>query len=253
MSLPLDLSGKVALVTGAGTGIGRACARLFAEHGADLSLAGRKVAPLEETAAMVRALGRRAAVIPTDVKDPDACERLVDQTVSEFGRLDILVNNAGGSRAKSLDDWKLSDFQDMVALNLTSVWVLTLAASRHMRGGDGGAIVNISSMASLKAVPHSAPYGAAKAGVNNLTATLSVDLAKFGIRVNAIAVGVVKSEGFIRAMDRMGIDPDSAGGSSALGRVGLPDEIAWPALFLATPASSYMTGQTICVSGGPVA
>jgi NAD(P)-dependent dehydrogenase (short-subunit alcohol dehydrogenase family) len=250
MDTPFDFTGKVALVTGAGTGIGRASALLFASHGADLALAGRKLEPLEATAAAVRALGRRASVIPTDVKDPEACERLVDQTLAQFGRLDILLNNAGGSRAKSLDDWTLRDFNDMVQLNLTSVWVLSLAAARRMRE-TGGAIVNISSMASLKSVPHSAPYGAAKAGVNNLTATLSVDLAKFGVRVNTIAPGVIRTEGFDRAMDRMKLDPDEVGGNNPMGRAGLPEEIAWPVLFLASPASSYMTGQTIAVCGGP--
>lgn len=249
MQFPFDLSGKVAIVTGAGSGIGRASATLLAEHGVDVVLAGRKRDPLEATAASVRALGRRATVIPTDVKDPEACERLVSQALAAHDRLDILLNNAGGSRAKELDSWTLGDFNDMVQLNLTSVWVLSLAASRHMRE-RGGAIVNISSMASLIPTPHSAPYGAAKAGVNNLTATLSIDLARFGIRVNGIAVGVVKSEGFLRAMDKLGLDPDEVGSGNALGRPGLPEEIAWPVLFLVSAASSFMTGQTIAVCGG---
>jgi len=247
----LNLQDRVAIITGGGTGIGRATAVLLAQHGADIVLAGRKQEPLDETAQQVRAIGRRAFVLPTDVKDTEACERLVARTMDEFGRLDILVNNAGGSRAKSLDAWELTDFKDMLALNLTSVWVLSLAAARHMRAA-GGAIINISSMASLRAVPHSAPYGAAKAGVNNLSAVLSVDLAPYGIRVNAIAVGSVKSEGFVRAMARMGMDPDTAGGQNPMGRAGLPDEIAWPVLFLASDASSYMTGQTIAVCGGPI-
>ena len=245
----LDLTDNIAVITGGGTGIGRASAVLLAQHGAHIVLAGRKEAPLEETAEQVRALGRRALVVPTDVKDPEACERLVARTMEQFGRLDILVNNAGGSRAKSLDDWTLADFNDMVALNLTSVWVLSLAAARHMRT-RGGAIVNISSMASLRAIPHSAPYGVAKAGVNNMTAVLGADLAQFGIRVNCIAVGTVKSEGYVRAMDRMGLDPDVAGSQNPMRRPGLPEEIAWPVLFLASGAASFMTGQTIAVNGG---
>ncbi|WP_242129507.1 SDR family NAD(P)-dependent oxidoreductase [Sphingobium sp. Sx8-8] len=245
----MDLTGKVAIITGSGTGIGRASAVLLAQQGADIVLAGRKEGPLDESAGQVRALGRRASVIPTDVKDSDACEALVARTMEEFGRIDILLNNAGGSRAKSLDAWTLADFHDMIALNLTSVWVLSLAAARHMRG-TGGSIINISSMASLRAVPHSAPYGVAKAGVNNMTSVMAVDLAPFGIRVNCIAVGTIKSEGYIRAMERMGLDPDVSGAGNPMGRPGLPEEIAWPVLFLASDASSYVTGQTLAVNGG---
>ncbi len=248
---PFDLTGQVAIVTGAGTGIGRAIAYLLADHGADLVLAGRKVEPLEVTAAEVLARGRRASVIPTDVKDAKACERLVEAAMETYGRLDILINNAGGSRAKSLDTWTLEDFNDMVALNLTSVWVLSLAAGKHMRV-RGGSIVNISSMASLRAVPHSAPYGAAKAGVNNLTAVLSVDMAPYKIRVNCIACGTIKSEGFLRAMDRLKLDPDVTGGANPMGRAGEVDEIAWPTLFLVSKGASFITGQTIAVSGGPI-
>ena len=249
---PFDFSGRVALITGGGTGIGRATARLFAERGADVALAGRKREPLEETAALVTSLGRRATVLPTDVKDAEACEALAAAAMQAHGRIDYLVNNAGGSRAKSYTTWTLADFDDMLALNLRSVWVLSRAVASLIRESGGGAIVNISSGASLFPVPHSAPYGAAKAAVNNLTMTLSVDLAKFGIRVNCIAPGVVRTEGFDRAMSRMNLDPATMG-RNAQGRVGEPEEIAWPALFLATPASSFMTGQTIAVAGGPSA
>jgi NAD(P)-dependent dehydrogenase (short-subunit alcohol dehydrogenase family) len=247
---PFDLSGKAAVVTGGGTGIGRASALLYARYGADLVLAGRSLPALNRTADEVRALGTRATVIVTDVRDADACERLIAHTIQTYGRLDILLNNAGGSRSKSLDDWSLKDFNDMVTLNLTSVWILSLAAARVMRE-RGGAIVNISSMASLRPIAHSAPYGAAKAGVNNLTAVLSVDLAKFGIRVNAIAPGTTKSEGFLRAMDKLQLDPDSDG-SSITGRSAEPEEIAWPVLFLSSPAASFITGQTLAVAGAPL-
>jgi|KBSSwiStaDraftv2_1062776.scaffolds.fasta_scaffold03821_7 NAD(P)-dependent dehydrogenase (short-subunit alcohol dehydrogenase family) len=249
---PFDFSGRVALITGGGTGIGRATARLFAERGADVALAGRKREPLEETAALVTSLGRRATVLPTDVKDAEACEALAAAAMQAHGRIDYLVNNAGGSRAKSYTTWTLADFDDMLALNLRSVWVLSRAVASLIRESGGGAIVNISSGASLFPVPHSAPYGAAKAAVNNLTAVMAVDLASWGIRVNCVAPGTIKTEGYVRAMDRMSLDPDVSGGANPLGRPGLPDEIAWPVLFLCSPASGFMTGETISVAGGPV-
>jgi NAD(P)-dependent dehydrogenase (short-subunit alcohol dehydrogenase family) len=249
---PFDFAGRVALITGGGTGIGRATALLFAERGADVVLAGRKPAPLVETAALVAALGRRASVVPTDVKQAQACEDLVTAAMQAHGRIDYLINNAGGSRAKSYLAWTLADFDDMLALNLRSVWVLSRAAAAHMRTGGGGAIVNISSGASLMPVPHSAPYGAAKAAVNNLTAVMAVDLAGWGIRVNCVAPGTIKTEGFVRAMDRMDQDPDIAGGANLVGRPGRPDEIAWPILFLCSPAAGFITGETISAAGGPV-
>jgi NAD(P)-dependent dehydrogenase (short-subunit alcohol dehydrogenase family) len=247
---PFDLAGKTAVVTGGGTGIGRASALLYARYGANLVLAGRTLESLDRTADEVRAQGVRATVIVTDVRDAAACERLIARTIHTYGRLDILLNNAGGSRSKSLDHWSLKDFNDMITLNLTSVWTLSLAAARVMRE-RGGAIVNVSSMASLRPIPHSAPYGAAKAGVNNLTAVLSADLAKFAIRVNAVAPGMTKSEGLMRAMDKLLLDPDT-GGSSLTGRCAEPEEIAWPILFLSSPAASFITGQTLAVAGAPL-
>jgi NAD(P)-dependent dehydrogenase (short-subunit alcohol dehydrogenase family) len=249
MQDPFDFSGKTAVVTGAGTGIGRASALLYARYGADVVLAGRSESSLEDTGNRIRTLGGRATVVVTDVRCESSCERLITQTMERHGRIDILINNAGGSRAKSLDDWSLKDFNDMLALNLTSVWMLSIAAARVMRE-RGGAIVNVSSMASLRPIGHAAPYGVAKAGVNNLTAVLAAELAKFGIRVNAVAPGTAKSEGFVRAMHKLNRDPDS--GSSVTGRSAEPEEIAWPILFLSSPAASFVTGQTLAVCGAPL-
>lgn len=248
---PFDFSGRVALITGAGTGIGAATARLIASHGSDVVLAARKEAKLAAVAEEVRELGRDALVVPTNVADPDECAALVEATGAHFGRLDYLINNAGGSRAKDWASWTLADFDDMLALNLRSVWVLTRAATGLMRAG--GAVVNVSSGASLFAVPHSAPYGAAKAAVNNLTAVMAVDLAESGVRVNCVAPGTIKTEGFVRAMDRMAVDPADIGRLAAIGRLGEPEEIAWPILFLCSAAAGFITGQTIYAGGGPTA
>src|SRR6185312_2490179 len=141
------------------------------------------------TAAEVRAMGRRALAVPTDVTSPRACQDLVDAALEVFGRLDILVNNAGGAQTKPIKKWAEDEFDHVLALNLGSVWYLSRAASVPMLAQGKGAIVNISSGASLLAMPQAAPYGAAKAAVNNLTGSMAAAWAKKGIRVNAIAVG----------------------------------------------------------------
>jgi len=246
-----DQTGKVAVITGGGTGIGRATALLFASRGADVVLASRKVENLERVAAEVRERGRRALVVPTDVRKPEDCRALIERTIAEFGRIDILVNNAGGSQMMPLEAWTLEGWENMIALNLRSVFLLSQAAARHMIPRRRGAIVNISSGAGETGLPYVAPYGAAKAGVNNLTRSLAAALGPHGIRVNCIAVGAIKSEGFLRAMAKAGRDPDAVGATNALGRAGLPEEIAWPILFLASGASSFLSGETIGVNGGP--
>ncbi len=144
----------------------------------------------------------------------------------------------------ALEAWTLEEWENMMALNLRSVFLLSQAAARHMMPRGRGVIVNISSGAGETGLPWVAPYGAAKAGVNNLTRALAAGLGPHGIRVNAIAVGAVKSEGFVRAMARAGRDPDEVGRHNALGRAGLPEEIAYPILFLCSRASAFLTGET---------
>ena len=247
-----DLHGQVALITGGGTGIGRATALVLAEHGVDVVLASRKEDNLERVAVEVRDRGREALVVPTDVRDADACAALVEATLATFDHLDILVNNAGGSQSRMLGDWDVDSWQQSIDLNLRSVFLLSQAAARHMMARGQGTIVNISSGAAEHGLPFVAPYGAAKAGVENLTASFAAGLAPYGIRVNCVGVGAIKSEGFLRAMARIGQDPDQVGGrSNGFGRAGLPDEIAWPILFLVSPAASFLSGQTIYVGGPP--
>jgi NAD(P)-dependent dehydrogenase (short-subunit alcohol dehydrogenase family) len=248
-----DHSGEVAVVTGGGTGIGAATAMLFAQHGADVVLASRKVENLERVATDVeQATGRRAHIVATDVRDVEQCERLIDESLDTFGRVDVLVNNAGGSHSYAFEDWNADRFQNMIDLNLKSAFVLSQRVAPHMVERGSGSIVNISSGAAVSALPIHTAYGAAKAGLENLTQNFAAALAPHGIRVNCVRVGAIKSEGFLRAMDAAGIDPDEMGGRAAgLGRAGTPDEIAWPVLFLASAASSYVSGQTLYVGGGP--
>ena len=248
-----DLTGRVALVTGGSRGLGRAMVLGLARCGADVVLASRKVENLERVANDVQsATGRRAHVVATDVRDVEQCERLIDESLQTFGRVDVLVNNAGGSHSYAFEDWNADRFQNMIDLNLKSAFVLSQRVAPHMVERGSGAIVNISSGAAVSALPIHTAYGAAKAGLENLTQNFAAALAPHGIRVNCVRVGAIKSEGFLRAMDAAGIDPDEMGGRAAgLGRAGMPDEIAWPVLFLASAASSYVSGQTLYVGGGP--
>ena len=246
-----SLDGRVAIITGGGTGIGRGAALVLAEHGAHVVLAGRRPDPLESTAKEVEALGRRALALPTDVTSVAACQQLVDKTLGEFGRVDILVNNAGGAETKSILSWPDDDFDHVIALNFGSVWHLSRAAAKPMLEQGKGAIVNISSGASMVGMPQAAPYGAAKAAVNNLTASMAAAWTGKGIRVNTIAVGAVRAATLIDDAARYGLDPEAIGMTNASGRLGEPDEIGYGVLFFASDASSFCSGQTLFMHGGP--
>jgi NAD(P)-dependent dehydrogenase (short-subunit alcohol dehydrogenase family) len=251
MTNRFSLEGKVAIVTGGGTGIGRGSALALAEHGADVVLAARRTEPLESTAAEVEALGRRALAVPTDVTKSDDCQHLVDAAIAEFGRVDVLVNNAGGAHTQSIMKWTDDEWNQVLALNLSSVWFLSRAASVPMIARGKGAIVNISSGASLLAMPQAAPYAAAKAGVNSLGASMASAWTRKGVRVNTIAVGAVRAATLVDDAARYGLDPDAIGLTNASGRLGEPDEIGSGVVFFASDASSFCSGQTLFMHGGP--
>ncbi len=248
------LDGEVAVVTGAGKGIGRAIAIGLAEAGADVALASRTQADLDAVAAEIRMLGRRALPLATDATSGDALERLAATTVAEFGKLTIWVNNAGGipdATPRYLTRTSEDNFDAQIALNLKAVWMGATVAARHMAKA-GGSIINISSRSAFGAQVKNGPYGAAKAAVNSLTSTLSVELAP-SIRVNAVAPGPIPTENFDECM---GTDtPEKrekllAAIGIPLGRYGDPEDIAAAVVYMASRAASWVTGQCLYVSGG---
>jgi NAD(P)-dependent dehydrogenase (short-subunit alcohol dehydrogenase family) len=251
-AFPFDLAGQAALVTGGGTGIGTATTRLLAAFGADVVIASRKVENLERVAAEVtEQSGRKIVPIECDVRDEDSCRSTVASAAQELGRLDILVNNAGGSYMFPFLETTLDRFDNNVALNLRGPYLLTQLVAHHMIQGGGGAIVNISSAAGVQGVQGGAVYSAAKAGLQMLTRVVAAELGPKGIRCNAIAVGAVASEGALRAWARFGADAESMGRGAALRRVGQPDDIAWGVLYLVSGMSSWVSGQTLSIDGGP--
>lgn len=246
-----SMDGRVAVITGGGTGIGRASALVLAERGAETVLAGRRLEPLKSTAREIEALGRRAVAVPTDVTKADECRSLVEATLDAFGRLDVLLNNAGGGETKPLMKWTDEEWHQVLDLNLSSAWYLSRAAVKPMIEQGKGAIVNISSGASLLAMPQAPVYAAAKAGLNNLTGSMAAAWTRKGVRVNCIACGAIRTPGLEADAQRQGFDIDMIGQTNASGRIAEPEEIGYGVLFFASDASSYCSGQTLYMHGGP--
>jgi NAD(P)-dependent dehydrogenase (short-subunit alcohol dehydrogenase family) len=241
------LDGKVAIVTGASSGLGVAFARALAQAGADLVLAARRADLLAETQSMITAIGHTALSVPTDVTDPGQCQQLVDAAVREFGHVDILINNAGVGTAVPATRETPEQFRAVIDLNLNGSYWMAQACGRVMR--PGSSIVNISSVLGLTTagLPQAA-YSASKAGLIGLTRDLAQQwTGRKGIRVNAIAPGFFESEmsqqypaGYVQAM----------GARILSGRKGDPAELAAAVVFLSSAAGGYITGQTLVVDGG---
>lgn len=244
-----DLTGTVAVVTGGGQGIGEGIAVGLAEHGAAVVVAARHAERVAAVASRIEDAGGRALAVPTDVTDRHAVQALADATVAEFGRLDTWVNNAGGSRLRSsLRSLSSDDWEACLHLNLTSVWHSSVIAADAM--ADGGSIINVTSPAATRAVAGSGHYSAAKAGVNALTLTMSVELAPT-VRVNGIAPGFVPTEVVLTALDTdVPALEEMAQQRIPLKRLGTPDDMASAAIYLASGAGSWVTGQILTVAGG---
>ncbi|GAA3580862.1 glucose 1-dehydrogenase [Nonomuraea rosea] len=247
-----DLSGKQALVTGASKGIGRAIALAYAEAGADVALVSRSADALTEVAKEVEALGRRAVVIPADLTDREAAAASVTAAIAGLGHLDIVVNNAGGSNfLVEFKDLRLSGWDKLMRLNLDSAMIVCHTVAPHLLGRGGGTVINVASVAALGA-PFLAPYAAAKAGLVALTKTLAVEWAAAGVRVNALCPGWTATD-----LNRNLWDDETSGAATVatvpMRRWGTVAEMAAPAVFLASPAAAYMTGQVLFVDGGATA
>jgi 7-alpha-hydroxysteroid dehydrogenase len=251
MSNPFDLTDRVAVVTGGGKGIGRGIVLALARAGADVAIAARTAADIEDVANEVRALGRAAIAVPTDVTSSDQLERLAAQATSELGPIDIWVSNAGGlpdATPRYLTRTPEDRWDAQMDLNLKSVWLSAVIAARHM-GERGGRIVNISSRAAMGPSVKNGPYAASKAAVNSLTATLALELAP-RVRVNAVAPGPIPTDNFNQSTNFPADRPLEKILNVPLGRLGTPDDIGNAVVFMASDASSWVTGQCLYVTGG---
>jgi NAD(P)-dependent dehydrogenase (short-subunit alcohol dehydrogenase family) len=253
MSSLFDLTGRTALITGASRGIGRAIALGFAEAGADIALAARDVAALEQVRSEVEALGRKAVVIPTDVMERDSIVAMVSTAIEQLGAVDILVNNAGGSSYMGpFTTLRHSGWEKVMRLNVDSIVHACQAVGPHMIARGNGSIINVASVAALVATPELAPYGASKAAVLSLSKTLAVEWGGLGIRVNALCPGWTRTDLNVDLWNDEQISTAMME-RVPLGRWADALEMVGPALFLASDASSYMTGQALVVDGGQTA
>jgi 7-alpha-hydroxysteroid dehydrogenase len=249
-----SLAGKVGVVTGGGRGIGEGIAYGLAEAGADVVLVARRTEEIQQVANNIRKMGRKALAITADITVYSRMQEIVAEVIEEMGRLDCWVSNAGGGDGvqRSLMELPEEQWDVQLDLNLKAVWSGAQAASKAMKEHGGGTIVNISSIVSHRPSPMNGPYAIAKTGVENLTQTLAAELGEFGIRVNGVAPGPIPTDVFLKFFELEEKDLPELVKTMAipLGRIGHVQDIAPAVVYLASDASSWMTGQTISITGG---
>ena len=248
----LSLTGKIVVITGGGTGLGREMTLAMAKAGADLVIAARRLAPIEEVAQQVRAIGRRAEAVPTDATDTESVRLLFEHVIKEFGKVDILFNNAGIVREDGPKPiWEITDdsWRIGIDVNLSTAFYCSRAISKHMADRGSGKIVNVSSGYGFRGGRDNYMYAAGKGGIVNLTRAMATSLGKYGITTNCIVPGFIPTEI---------TDPDSErsrqrGRFIPIGRTGVPREMGPLAVFLASSASDYMNGEFLVIDGGGLA
>ncbi|MCL6516482.1 SDR family oxidoreductase [Alicyclobacillus sp.] len=245
------LDGKIAIVTGGGRGLGQQIAEAFAEAGATLVLCSRRVENCEQVRAELSSKGATAIALPLDLTDPASVQSVVDETIRRFGRIDILVNNGGASWGAPALEMPYEAWMKVIQTNLTGTFLMSQAAARHMKEQGGGKIINIASVAGLGGTPpevlDAVGYNASKGGVITLTKDLAVKWARYGIYVNAIAPGFFPTKMTKVVLEQAG---DRIRQVTPLGRVGGPRDLQGAALYFASAASDYTTGQVLAVDGG---
>jgi NAD(P)-dependent dehydrogenase (short-subunit alcohol dehydrogenase family) len=245
-----DLRGKTAIVTGASRGIGEAIAKGFAEAGADLILVSRNKSALEKVANKIEGLGRKTLSIAADIGKPEEIQKTIDNALEFFARIDILVNNAGISPIlKKAEEVTVKEWEEMVRVNLTGTFLFCQAVGRIMIKQGGGKIINMASVGAVVAFPRQIAYCATKGGVLQLTKVLAIEWARYNVQVNAIGPAYLETE-LTKGMRESKIISEDLLRKTPMGRFGKPEEVVGAAIYLASDASSYVTGQTLFVDGG---